>query len=50
MVLFGTGGNDKGGGIYVISLIDLYKKKISKVRMGERGRRVKSEVCPDLIL
>ena len=31
-VLFGTGGNSKSGGLYVISLINLYKRNISQAR------------------
>lgn len=30
-VLFGTGGETHGGGLYVISLLDLYKGSIDKV-------------------
>ena len=32
-VLFGTGGNSRSGGLYVISLLDLYKKNVGKVSL-----------------
>lgn len=32
IVLFGTGGTSKAGGLYAISLYDLYKKNIAQVR------------------